>query len=197
VDGVKRVRKRDRVGTRDTMVAAARSLFLEQGYARTTIADIARRADIAPQTVYWAFGSKAGLVAEIRERWFAEARTGERLRAVLATADPAARLDAYATFMTGQWVTGAEAVAIQEDAMRADASVAVGVQRALAERSGVLAEVTRPLEGVLRDGMSRERAHAILLGLSMSALYLELRSHGWTPEAYRDWLSGVLREQLL
>jgi len=179
------------------MVAAARSLFLEQGYARTTIADIARRADIAPQTVYWAFGSKAGLVAEIRERWFAEARTGERLRAVLATADPAARLDAYATFMTGQWVTGAEAVAIQEDAMRADASVAVGVQRALAERSGVLAEVTRPLESVLRDGVSLERAHAILLGLSMSALYLELRSHGWTPEAYRDWLSGVLREQLL
>ncbi len=78
------------------MIDAARDLFLEQGYARTTIADVARAADVAPQTVYWAFGSKAGLVREIRDAWFASARTSERMGQVLAIDDPAARLDAFA-----------------------------------------------------------------------------------------------------
>ena len=68
------------------MIDAARNLFLEQGYARTTIADVARAADVAPQTVYWAFGSKAGLVREIRDAWFAAAGTGERFGAVVAIA---------------------------------------------------------------------------------------------------------------
>ena len=49
---VKPTRKRDRDATRTRIVDAARDLFVEQGYARTTIADIARAADVAPQTVY-------------------------------------------------------------------------------------------------------------------------------------------------
>ena len=53
---VKPTRKRDRDATRTRIIDAARDLFVEQGYARTTIADIARAADVAPQTVYWAFG---------------------------------------------------------------------------------------------------------------------------------------------
>ena len=69
------------------MVDAARDLFVEQGYARTTISEIARAADVAPQTVYWAFGSKAGLVREIRDAWFASARTSERMGEVLAIDD--------------------------------------------------------------------------------------------------------------
>jgi AcrR family transcriptional regulator len=152
---------------------------------------------VAPQTIYWAFGTKAHLVTEIRERWLAEARTGERFGAVLAVDDPAARLDAYATFITGQWATGADAIAIQEDAMRADPDVERDVRRALEERATVLAEVTRPLAGLLRDGMTAERAHTILLGLSMAQVYLEFRTRGWSDQDYRDWLSQVLREQLL
>ena len=93
---VKPIRKRDRDATRARIVDAARDLFVEQGYARTTIADIARAADVAPQTVYWAFGSKAGLVREIRDAWFASARTSERMGQVLAIDDPVARLDAFA-----------------------------------------------------------------------------------------------------
>ncbi len=40
---VKPIRKRDRDATRARIVDAARDLFVEQGYARTTIADIAVR----------------------------------------------------------------------------------------------------------------------------------------------------------
>ncbi|MGD9895114.1 MAG: TetR/AcrR family transcriptional regulator [Dehalococcoidia bacterium] len=48
--------------TRDAIVGAAKDLFQESGYHRTSIEDVARRADVAPATVYYQFGSKPGLL---------------------------------------------------------------------------------------------------------------------------------------
>lgn len=194
---VKPPRRRDRASTRSAIIDAARSLFMDLGYGRTTVTDIAARAHVAPQTVYWAFGSKARLVAEIRDAWLAEAGTGERLREVLAELDPGRRLDAFATFITYQWVTGSSAVAIQQDAMRVDPEVARDVAAILQARATALAQVTRPLADRLRAGLTVDRAHDRLLALSMVDVYLELRGRGWTAEAYRDWLSELLQTQLL
>ena len=194
---VKPPRRRDRAATRTTIVDAARDLFRDQGYARTTITDIATRAAVAPQTVYWAFGSKAALVREIRETWLQTAQTGERMQAVLAIAEPEPRLDAYAAFMARQWVTGAEAVAIQQDAMRVDPDVAMDVAATLDARAAALFEVVRPLGPVLAGDLTVEGAHDRLLALSLVEVYLELRARGWTPEAYERWLAETLRSQLL
>jgi AcrR family transcriptional regulator len=178
-------------------VDAARLLFRQQGYARTTVTDIAASAGVAPQTIYWAFGSKARLVAEIRDAWLADAGTGERLREVLLEQDPARRLAAYAAFITHQWETGSVAVAIQQDAMRVDADVALDVAAILTTRAAALAQVTSPLAAQLRPGLTVEGAHDRLLALSMVEVYLELRGRGWTADAYRDWLSELLRSHLL
>jgi AcrR family transcriptional regulator len=194
---VKPVRRRDRESTRASIVDAARTLFRDQGYARTTITDIARVAGVAPQTVYWAFGSKPRLVTEIRDAWLRAAGTGERLAAVLGIEDGAARLDAYATFMTHQWETGSDAVAIQEEARRVDADVARDVTATLAGRAVALLEVVRPLGPQLRAELTVKVAHDRLLALSSVGVYLELRGRGWTADAYRDWLSDVLRSNLL
>jgi AcrR family transcriptional regulator len=179
------------------MLGAARRLFLERGYAATTIPEIAREAGVAVPTIYWAFGSKRAIVGEIRAAWFAEAQTAPRLREVVATLEPRARLDAYAAFMGNQWATGAEALAIQQDAMRADPEVAVEIAGVLAERADRLRAVVVPLAPHLRDGLSVDRAHDILLALSMLEVYRELRERGWTDAQYRAWLGGALREQLL
>ncbi len=194
---VKPVRRRDRAATRVSIVDAAQTLFREQGYARTTITDIANVAGVAPQTVYWAFGSKPRLVAEIRDAWLRAADTGERLAAVLGVADGTARLDAFATFMTHQWQTGSDAVAIQQEAMRADADVARDVTATLARRAVALLDVVRPLSPQLRAQLTVNLAHDRLLALSSVGVYLELRGRGWTAKAYRDWLSEVLRANLL
>ena len=179
------------------MVAAAQTLFRDRGYARTTVADIAHAAGVAPQTVYWAFGSKATLVAEIRDAWLREAGTGERLAAVRAVEGPAARLDAFATFMTHQWETGSAAVSIQQDAMRVDAQVARDVHETLTRRAAALLEVVQPIGSALRAGLSIAEAHDRLIALSLVEVYVELRARGWTAEAYRDWLSEALRTNLL
>ena len=45
--------------TRNGILAAARSLFTEQGYAATTVAEIAAEAGVAVDTVYAAVGAKS------------------------------------------------------------------------------------------------------------------------------------------
>ena len=44
------------------MIAAAAERFVEQGYAATSISEIARTAGVSPETVYAAFGSKRDLL---------------------------------------------------------------------------------------------------------------------------------------
>ena len=52
------VRHEQAARTRARIVGAAGELFLAQGYARTTVRQIAEAADVAPDTVYATFGSK-------------------------------------------------------------------------------------------------------------------------------------------
>jgi AcrR family transcriptional regulator len=50
--------------TRRRIVAAAAELFLDSGYGRTTLDQVAARAGVAVQTVYFHFGNKATLLKE-------------------------------------------------------------------------------------------------------------------------------------
>jgi len=179
------------------MLDAALRLFLERGYAATTIPAIADAAGVAVSTIYWAFGSKREIVGEIREAWFAQAQTGERMREVLATDDPGARLEAYARFMGNQWAVGAEALTIHQDAMHADPEVAADIAIVLEGRAKSLRAVVEPLGPYLREPLTVDIAHDLLLALSILELYRELRGRGWSDDAYQAWLGGVLREQLL
>lgn len=60
-----RARPADRRGE---LVDAAATLFVEQGVAATTVAQVAERAGVAKGTVYLYFATKAHLVAGLRER---------------------------------------------------------------------------------------------------------------------------------
>ena len=66
---------------RQRVADAALGLFLERGYMATTIEAIARKAAVAPATVYQAFGTKQAILARILD----QTMTGD--------AQPAALLD--------------------------------------------------------------------------------------------------------
>jgi AcrR family transcriptional regulator len=53
--------------TRRDIVAAARRLFVAQGYAATTIKDVARDAGVSVQTIYDSVGSKHDLVRRLND----------------------------------------------------------------------------------------------------------------------------------
>jgi AcrR family transcriptional regulator len=55
------------IATRRAVLEAARDLFIERGYAVTTVADVARRARVAVDTVYASVGRKPALLREVME----------------------------------------------------------------------------------------------------------------------------------
>jgi AcrR family transcriptional regulator len=192
-----KVRREGADATRRRIVDAAQRLFLEQGYASTTIQQVADAAGVAVQTVYWAFGNKAALVVGIRERWLAQAHTAERLQTVLAVQDPHERLAAAAAFMRHQWETGAGAVAVQQDAMRADPQIRGDVQAVLANRARVLAPIIAPLRTSLRRDIQPGEAVDVFIALLGFEIYQELRNRRWSAARYERWLARTLQESLL
>jgi AcrR family transcriptional regulator len=57
--------------TRQRVMDVAHDLFIDHGYGRTTIAEVARGAGVSVETIYSAFGTKATL---LRQVWFARFR---------------------------------------------------------------------------------------------------------------------------
>lgn len=53
---------------RERILSAAQALFQERGYAGLSISALCERADIAPTSIYWHFGDKAGLLRAIVDR---------------------------------------------------------------------------------------------------------------------------------
>lgn len=54
----------------ETILAASRSLFLAQGFDRTSLRQIARKADVNVALIHYYFGSKEGLLQETIESLF-------------------------------------------------------------------------------------------------------------------------------
>ena len=67
----------------------------------------------------------------------------------------------------------------------------------LETRARALLEVVRPLGPHIVPGLTVERAHDILLALSLLEVFLELQARGWSGDAYEAWLATALRIQLL
>ncbi len=63
--GDARTRRYDPSETRARVLEAAYQLFLAQGYAHTGTADIARAADVSEGSIFYHFGSKGALLAEL------------------------------------------------------------------------------------------------------------------------------------
>lgn len=60
-------RGRQRAATSSAIAEAAGALFVEFGYAATTITKIASRADVSPETVYVIFGTKRDVLRSVVE----------------------------------------------------------------------------------------------------------------------------------
>ncbi|WP_353217853.1 TetR/AcrR family transcriptional regulator [Sandarakinorhabdus sp.] len=63
-----RARRYDPAETKARVLAAAHMLFSRQGFASTGTADIAREADVSEGSIFYHFGSKKALLAELGRR---------------------------------------------------------------------------------------------------------------------------------
>lgn len=192
--------------TRRAIVAAAGEMFVERGYAASSLRDIAEVAGVARPTVAAAFGSKPALLRQVvdealagddepvpvaQRSWFAPVWRASRPEAVLA---------AYAGVCT---LIGRRAARIFEVVHRA-----AGEAAELAElwatltgnrRAGAEMVARRALEtGPLRAGLALDHAVDGLWVLNDPAHYAHLvLERGWPESEYRGWLAGQMCASLL
>jgi AcrR family transcriptional regulator len=68
--GVQERREREKKGIREEILAAARALFVQEGYENVSIRKIAERIEYSPGTIYLYFQDKADILAQISEETF-------------------------------------------------------------------------------------------------------------------------------
>lgn len=193
-------RQKQAEDTRQEIVRAARRLFVERGYAATTMADIAAEAGVAVQTIYASCGSKRELVAALNDLIDEEAGVAELEAQLRSAATPrevlalGVRITAQIQERCGDIVSVLISAAAVED--EAAAAMREGLAR---HREGARKAARRIARlGGLRDGLGIERAAAAIAVLSSPATYAQLRDqHGWSVDQSREWIEDSLAQLVL
>jgi AcrR family transcriptional regulator len=188
------LRQRKAQLTRDEILGAARRLFAERGYTRTSVRDIAQAAGVSAQTVYDSIGSKQAVVAQLNDLLDSEAG----IAAIAATvphvqdsselAATSARIcrailehcsDIVHALVSGAASEPALAAALEEGQRRH-----LGGTRMIVGR---LAELD-----ALAPDVDVDAAVATLAALSDVRFSLILQdSYGWTPDQIESWVADA------
>jgi AcrR family transcriptional regulator len=191
--------------TRRRIIQAATDLFVEDGYGATNLQDIADRAGVAVQTIYFVFGNKRALLKELVDVTIA----GDS--EPVATMDRPWFTDAIAAVtaeeMLSAYVPGSSAVLarvspimrVLEAALANDPEVATlwpqdEDLRYVVQRAAADALVIKP---GARKGLTAEEAADLLYGILSPELYLLfVRERGWSHDRWVQWAGETLRAQL-
>lgn len=191
-------RQRQALETRSLIAEAAGRLFLERGYAATTMDTIAGEAGVAVSTVYAAFKNKRAILREIRMGWHERTHAREIYERAARQPDPERRLEMVARSNRRQWELGAGVVTIYQGAAAADREAAAELEEALRGRRSALDHVVEGMGAALRPELNATRAAAILRALCRAEVFQELvEESGFSPDEYESWLAATLKRELL
>ncbi len=191
---------------RRAVIDAARTLFVQRGYAATTIDAISAASDVPPASVYRLFSSKRGILKALLDESIAgdddPAPMAERphVKSLLADPDPAnmvATLVRIAAEINAR--TGA-VYGILASAAESDADAAALLNELTRQRHQGQAKVARALaqRKALRPTVRESDAKDIIHALASPEMYrLLVIGRGWSPMKYEQWLTDTLTGQLL
>jgi len=192
--------------TRAAVVEAARTLFLDRGYAATTVEAISDLSDTPQPTVYRLFASKLGILKAVLDVSIAGDEEPiamvdrPQVRAVDAHPDPTNTLAGFAALLRELMARTAPVHRILEDAARSDQAAATLLAEIARQRHDGQRRITRALArvGALRSGLREREAADIVHALASPEVYrLLVFDRGWTGEQYERWLTSILTDQLL
>ena len=192
--------------TRRAVLDAARRIFLERGYAATTVAAIAAEAGVSVETVYKGFGNKPGLVKAVFDAAIAgdddpvPMLQREMVRRTSAEPDPARKLHMYGEHLTRSAPRHVPVQLLIRSAAATDAGAAEVWGQMQTERLTGMTVFARHLHdgGYLRPGVSLEEARDVLWTYNSAEVYeLLVMERGWTAERYGRWVAEALIAALL
>jgi AcrR family transcriptional regulator len=198
------VRQEQAAQTRTRIVEAAGELFEAQGYARTTVRQIADAAGVAVDTVYATFGTKPRVLTALIDARLSGgtgvANVMERPEA-LAVRDEVDQRRQIA-LLAHDLATVVSRVGPVFEMMRTAASVEPAMAEVHAEMQGYRLENMRhaigwiAARGPLRLPAARAAETLWALAAPDTARLL-VQSRGWSTTQYGDWLADVLTRVLL
>jgi len=201
MSSVKGSRREKAEATRRKILRAAHAEFVEQGFHGATVAAIAKRAKVAPQTVYFVFGNKPSLISAVIDTavmgedepiapqqmpWFA---------AMLAEPDAAESLRVFIRGAGEVYQRASRISEVLRAAALTDEEVESTYRRHERLRAVGYRQVAEMLatKGRLREGLSLDIATDILLTVYGDTTYHLLTSeHGWSHEQTIGWLADSL-----
>ena len=184
--------------TKERIVAAARLLMAERGWAATTIDAIAAEAGVATPTVYAVFTNKRGLLEGMRESMLRDSKIPELMAEAAGEPEADRRLQLWARLIRQQMETSYDVIAIHREAARSDPEAAAAYRIVLDGRAKSFAKFIDGLRHQLAPGIDKRTATDQLWAFSNEELWRELvEERGWSPDAYEQWLARTLIAQLL
>ena len=203
---VKTSRRDEGRATRARIIEAAHAEFLERGFHGATVTSIAKRAEVASQTVYFVFHTKAELISAVIDA------------AVMGESDAAAGAHRLVAGDGGRAGPRREPAAVrarrggrvrtclghQSRAGRRPRSPTTSCmtrhhqhERCVVPPSGRSSTGSPPRVACAR-GSTSTRATDVLLTVYGDATYHAFRTeHGWTQDQVVDWLADALPRLLL
>ena len=187
--------------TRARILDAARRLLAAGTYSSVTIADIAKEAGVAYQTVYGIFGTKVRLADALIAAGFSHIPEAMKLfNGLLDSPDPEHwfRITAHATRLILEPCADL-ARFIRESG---DPGLLDGFRSRERARYVAIVESGLPRRlarcGRLRDSLTPSEAIAVIWALSGADLYNRfVFDLGWTPDRYEEWLADAMIRTML
>ncbi len=194
------LRERQAQLTQAEILKAARRLFAERGYTRTSVRDIAEAAAVSAQTVYDSIGSKQALVLRLNDLIDEEAHVLEIAGVAASSSDPvevasmSAKITRSILEHSGDiihaLVTGASAEPDLQVVLDVGHSRHVGGARVAVQR-------LRKLQA-LDESIDVDEAIDTLAAVTDIQFAMLLRdSYGWSLDRIESWIAGASRALLL
>ncbi len=184
--------------TEERILRAATELFVERGYAATTLAAVAAAAQVGARTVYVRFGTKAALlkrvvdVAIVGDTAPVDVRGRSWFQAMLTAATAAERIQAGTRGARDMMERAGEILRVAQQAEAVEPEIAAAAQagREATRDNTRLFWERMSHDGLLPPGCDVEWLADTTSVLAHAETYLLItRTLHWTPEQYERWLT--------
>jgi len=192
--------------TRAAVVEAARTLFLERGYAATTIESISDLSDTPQATVYRLFSSKLGIlkavldVSIVGDDQSVPMADRPQVVSLLGDPDPVNQVTGFAALLRDLMARTAPVHRLLADAARSDADAASLLAEIARQRADGQRRIARSLarSGALKPSLRERDAADVIHALASPEVYgLLVFDRGWSGDRYEEWVRTTLVDQLL
>lgn len=192
-----RLREQHAAQTRERILQAARQLFETEGFAGTKITAIAAQADVSVQTVYSAFGSKAGLVRALVEQMEESASAAQWRDRIATESQPEKILEAFAQWTCAFFLASKPVLSAAQGAATELADLTDQGNRHRRQALRSLIDRLDTMSAVRPDLPPEKAVDRAWLVTGVDTFLDATDACGWSPQTYTSWLTETLVQQIL